>query len=69
MYNEQNRFFRRDGKLFVCDSQQAELETNRAGRTSLQGTVDQPSLTNNLLLDFRVGWNKIVFPLKLPGWA
>jgi carboxypeptidase family protein/TonB-dependent receptor-like protein len=61
MYNEQNRFFRRDTAYqFVTEDaswKQIEPAYIREGLWTSQ-------VTNNLLLDFRVGWNKIIFPLS-----
>jgi Carboxypeptidase regulatory-like domain/TonB dependent receptor len=60
MYNEQNRFFRRDTAYqFVSENaswKQIEPAYILEGLWTSQ-------ITNNFLLDFRVGWNKIVFPL------
>ncbi len=60
MYNEQNRFFRRDTAYqFVSENaswKQIEPAYILEGLWTSQ-------ITNNLLLDFRVGWNKITFPL------
>ena len=60
MYNQQNRFFRRDGNFqFVTENaswRQIEPAYILEGLWTSQ-------VTNNLLLDFRVGWNKITFPL------
>ena len=61
MYNEQNRFFRRDTAYqFVSENaswKQIEPAYILEGLWTSQ-------VTNNLLLDFRVGWNKITFPLS-----
>ena len=60
MYNEQNRFFRRDTAYqFVTENaswKQIEPAYILEGLWTSQ-------ITNNFLLDFRVGWNKITFPL------
>jgi hypothetical protein len=61
MYNEQNRFFRRDAAFqFVTENaswKQIEPAYILEGLWTSQ-------ITNSLLLDFRVGWNKITFPLS-----
>jgi hypothetical protein len=61
LYNEQNRFFRRDTSYqFVTENaswKQIEPAYILEGLWTSQ-------ITNNLLLDFRVGWNKIIFPLS-----
>ncbi|HYL86620.1 MAG TPA: TonB-dependent receptor, partial [Candidatus Angelobacter sp.] len=61
MYNEQNRFFRRDTAYqFVTENaswKQIEPAYILEGLWTSQ-------ITNNFLLDFRVGWNKIIFPLS-----
>lgn len=65
LYNEQNRFFRRDTSFqFVTqDASWRQIEPAYV----LQGLWTS-QVTNNFLLDFRVGWNKIVFPLSYqPG--
>ncbi|HTT33188.1 MAG TPA: TonB-dependent receptor, partial [Methylomirabilota bacterium] len=61
MYNEQNRFFRRDTTYsFVSeDASWKQIEPAYI----LEGLWTS-QVTNNLLLDFRVGWNKIIFPLS-----
>jgi hypothetical protein len=65
LYNEQNRFFRRD-TAYSFVSQQASWKQIEPAYI-LQGLWTS-QVTNNLLLDFRVGWNKIVFPLSYqPG--
>jgi hypothetical protein len=60
MYNEQNRFFRRDTAYqFVTENaswKQIEPAYILEGLWTSQ-------ITNNFLLDFRIGWNKITFPL------
>jgi len=61
MYNEQNRFFRRDGNYSFVTQQASWKQIEPA--YILQGLWTS-QVTNNLLLDFRVGWNKIVFPLS-----
>lgn len=65
MYNEQNRFFRRDTSYqFVTqDASWKQIEPAYI----LEGLWTS-QVTSNLLLDFRIGWNKIVFPLSYqPG--
>src|SRR6266436_2595887 len=59
LYNEQNRFFRRDGNYsFVTqDASWRQIQNSYI----LQGLWTS-QLTDNFLLDFRVGWSKIVFP-------
>src|SRR5438309_7889279 len=61
LYNEQNRFFRRDTTYqFVTeDASWKQIEPAYI----LQG-VWTSQVTNNFLLDLRVGWNKIIFPLS-----
>jgi hypothetical protein len=61
LYNEQNRFFRRDTAFqFVTqDASWRQIEPAYI----LQGLWTS-QVSNNLLLDFRIGWNKIVFPLS-----
>jgi hypothetical protein len=65
LYNEQNRFFRRDTayQFVTQDASWKQIEPAYI----LQGLWTS-QVTNNFLLDFRVGWNKIVFPLSYqPG--
>ena len=61
LYNEQNRFFRRDTSYqFVSENaswKQIEPAYILEGLWTSQ-------ITNNLLFDFRIGWNKITFPLS-----
>jgi len=61
LYNEQNRFFRRDTTYqFVTeDASWKQIEPAYI----LQGLWTS-QVTNNFLLDLRVGWNKIIFPLS-----
>jgi len=61
MYNEQNRFFRRDTayQFVTADASWKQIEPAYI----LEGLWTS-QVTNNLLLDFRVGWNKIIFPLS-----
>jgi hypothetical protein len=60
LYNEQNRFFRRDTtyQFVTQDASWVQIEPAYI----LQGLWTS-QVTNNLILDFRVGWNKIIFPL------
>lgn len=60
LYNEQNRFFRRDTtyQFVTQDASWRQIEPAYI----LQGLWTS-QVTSNLILDFRVGWNKIVFPL------
>jgi Carboxypeptidase regulatory-like domain/TonB dependent receptor-like, beta-barrel len=65
LYNEQNRFFRRDTTYSFVSTQASWLQIEPA--YILEGLYTT-QLTNNFLLDFRVGYNKIVFPLSYqPG--
>jgi hypothetical protein len=65
LYNEQNRFFRRDTAYSFVTQEASWLQIEPA--YILQGLWTS-QVTNNLLLDFRVGYNKIVFPLSYqPG--
>ena len=65
LYNEQNRFFRRDTAYSFVTQQASWLQIEPA--YILQGLWTS-QITNNFLLDFRVGWNKIIFPLSYqPG--
>jgi hypothetical protein len=65
LYNEQNRFFRRDTFYQFVTQDASWLQIEPA--YILQGLWTS-QITNNFLLDFRVGWNKIVFPLSYqPG--
>jgi hypothetical protein len=61
LYNEQNRFFRRDTayQFVTQDASWKQIEPAYI----LQGLWTS-QVTNNFLLDFRVGWNKIIFPLS-----
>ncbi|HKV61735.1 MAG TPA: carboxypeptidase regulatory-like domain-containing protein [Candidatus Acidoferrum sp.] len=61
LYNEQNRFFRRDTayQFVTADASWKQIEPAYI----LQGLWTS-QVTNNFLLDFRVGWNKIFFPLS-----
>jgi Carboxypeptidase regulatory-like domain/TonB dependent receptor len=65
LYNEQNRFFRRDTSYNYVSQEASWLQIEPA--YILQGLWTS-QITNNFLLDFRIGWNKIVFPLSYqPG--
>lgn len=65
LYNEQNRFFRRDTSYQFVTQDASWLQIEPA--YILQGLWTS-QVTNNFLLDFRIGWNKIVFPLSYqPG--
>jgi hypothetical protein len=65
LYNEQNRFFRRDTAYAFVTQDASWLQIEPA--YILQGLYTS-QITNNFLLDFRVGWNKIIFPLSYqPG--
>jgi len=65
LYNEQNRFFRRDTAYSFVTADASWLQIEPA--YILQGLWTS-QVTNNLILDFRIGWNKIVFPLSYqPG--
>ncbi len=61
LYNEQNRFFRRDASYAFVSEEASWKQIEPA--YILQGLWTS-QITNNFLLDFRVGWNKIVFPLS-----
>ena len=65
LYNEQNRFFRRDTAYQFVTQEASWRQIEPA--YILQGLWTS-QVTNNFLLDFRIGWNKIVFPLSYqPG--
>ena len=65
LYNEQNRFFRRDTAYNYVTAEASWKQIEPA--YILEG-LWTTQITNNFLLDFRVGWNKIVFPLAYqPG--
>ena len=65
LYNEQNRFFRRDTSYQFVTQDASWLQIEPA--YILQGLWTS-QVTSNFLLDFRIGWNKIVFPLSYqPG--
>ncbi len=67
LYNSQNRFFRRDGSYQFVSQEASWLQIEPA--YILQGLWTS-QLTNNLLFDFRIGYNKLVFPLGYqPGVA
>jgi hypothetical protein len=61
LYNEQNRFFRRDTAYSFVSEEASWRQIEPA--YILQGLWTS-QVTNNFLLDFRVGWNKIIFPLS-----
>jgi hypothetical protein len=61
MYNEQNRFFRRDTTYSFVTQEASWKQIEPA--YILEGLWTS-QITNNLLLDFRIGWNKIIFPLS-----
>src|SRR2546429_3751455 len=58
LYNEQNRFFRRD-TAFQFVTQEASWRQIEPAYI-LQGLWTS-QVTSNFLLDFRIGWNKIFF--------
>lgn len=60
MYNEQNRFFRRDTAYAFVTQEASWLQIEPA--YILEGLWTS-QVTNNLILDFRVGYNQIRFPL------
>jgi hypothetical protein len=65
LYNEQNRFFRRDTAYSFVTAEASWLQIEPA--YILEG-LWTTQVTNNFLLDFRIGYNKIVFPLSYqPG--
>jgi len=66
LYNEQNRFFRRD-TAYPLVSQEASWRQIEPAYI-LQGLWTS-QVSNTLLLDFRVGWNKITFPLGYQSGA
>ena len=61
MYNEQNRFFRRDTSYQFVTQEASWKQIEPA--YILEGLWTS-QITTNLLLDFRIGWNKIIFPLS-----
>jgi hypothetical protein len=65
LYNEQNRFFRRDTAFSFVSQEASWVQIEPAYILEALWTTQ---ITNNLLLDFRVGYNKITFPLSYqPG--
>lgn len=65
LYNEQNRFFRRDTGYQFVSPEAAWRQIEPA--YILQGLWTS-QITNNLIFDFRTGYNKEVFPLNYePG--
>ena len=65
LYNEENRFFRRDTSYQFVSAQAAWLQIEPAYILQVLWTNQ---ITNNFLLDVRAGYNKEVFPLAYePG--
>jgi hypothetical protein len=65
LYNEQNRFFRRDTAFSFVTPEASWLQIEPA--YILEG-LWTTQVTSNLLFDFRIGYNKEVFPLSYqPG--
>jgi hypothetical protein len=60
LYNEQNRFFRRDGAYQFVTPEASWLQIEPAYILQALWTSQ---ITNNFLLDVRTGYNKEVFPL------
>jgi hypothetical protein len=60
LYNAQNRFFRRDTSFSFVSDQASWLQIEPA--YILEGLWTS-QITNNFLLDFRFGYNHILFPL------
>jgi carboxypeptidase family protein/TonB-dependent receptor-like protein len=60
MYNSQNRFFRRDTAYSFVTEQASWRQIEPA--YILEGLWTS-QISSSLVLDFRVGWNKITFPL------
>ena len=60
LYNEQNRFFRRDTAYQFVNKEASWLQIEPAYILQALWTSQ---ITNNLLLDVRAGYNKEVFPL------
>lgn len=58
LYNEQNRFFRRDSALVSPEASWRQIEP-----AYILQALWTSQITNNLLLDVRAGYNKEVFPL------
>ena len=58
LYNEQNRFFRRDSALVSPEASWRQIEP-----AYILQALWTSQVTNNLLLDVRAGYNKEVFPL------
>lgn len=65
LYNEQNRFFRRDTKYAFVTQDASWRQIQPA--YILEGLWTR-QVTDNFLLDFRIGWSKLLFPLRYqPG--
>jgi hypothetical protein len=65
LYNEQNRFFRRDTAYSFVSQEASWVQIEPAYILEALWTTQ---VTSNFLLDFRIGYNKIVFPLSYqPG--
>ena len=65
LYNEQNRFFRRDTAFAFVSQEASWLQIEPAYILQALWTSQ---ITTNLLVDVRLGWNKEVFPLSYqPG--
>jgi len=65
LYNEQNRFNRRDTSFNLVSPEASWVQIEPA--YILEGLWTS-QITNNLIADFRFGWNKEVFPLNYePG--
>jgi hypothetical protein len=65
LYKEQNRFFRRDTKYAFVSEDASWRQIQPA--YIFQGLWTS-QITDNFLLDFRVGWSKLLFPLRYqPG--
>jgi outer membrane receptor protein involved in Fe transport len=58
LYNEQNRFFRRDSALVSPEASWRQIEP-----AYILQALWTSQITNNLLIDVRAGYNKEVFPL------
>jgi hypothetical protein len=58
LYNEQNRFFRRDSALVSPEASWRQIEP-----AYILQALWTSQITSNLLFDFRAGYNKEVFPL------
>ena len=60
LYNEQNRFFRRDTSFQFVDEQASWLQIEPAYLLQAQWTSQ---ISNNFLLDARIGYMHLLFPL------